>query len=283
MLLYITWDVSRELFNIGGMFPITYYGLFFALAFWCGLKVEERMFRVEGLKQEWLDKLLIYVAIATVLGARAGHCLFYEWEYFSRAPWEIFLPFSFNPFEFTGFRGLASHGAAIGILIGLWIYSRKVTKKSIFWILDRVVLPVALAAMFIRLGNLMNSEIVGLPTDMPWGFKFIHASGVMNTHLPRHPAQLYEAVCYLFSFVILMYLYWKTNAKEKQGFLFGLFLVLIFTARFFIEFLKESQEAFEDSMTLDMGQWLSIPFILAGAFMLWYSNKKYKEKRNNKV
>ena len=185
----------------------------------------------------------------------------------------MILPIRFTPeFKFTGYQGLASHGAAIGIIVGLWYYSRKISKKSIFWILDRAVIPIALAGFFIRMGNLMNSEIVGLPTTLPWGFRFVN-SGLPDPEIPRHPAQLYEALCYLLSFFVLMYLYWRTDVKKKMGFIFGAFLILIFTARFIIEFAKEVQEPWEVGMALNMGQILSIPFILAGIFMLWYSKK----------
>ena len=269
--LFINWDISPEIFNLGGI-SIRYYGLLFAVAFILGYKVEEKMFKSEGLPMAWLDKLWLYVAIATIVGARLGHCIFYDWAYYSQ-PLEMILPVRFSPeFKFTGYQGLASHGAAIGIIAGLWYYSRKVSKKSIFWILDRAVIPIALAGFFIRTGNLMNSEIVGLPTNMPWGFRFMN-SDLPNPELPRHPAQLYEAICYLFSFFVLMYLYWRTNVKKKMGFIFGAFLILIFSARFIIEFVKEVQEPWEAGMALNMGQILSIPFILAGIFMLWYSKK----------
>ena len=270
--LFINWDISPEIFNLGGI-SIRYYGLLFAVAFILGYKVEEKMFKSEGLPMAWLDKLWLYVAIATIVGARLGHCIFYDWAYYSQHPLEMILPVRFSPeFKFTGYKGLASHGAAIGIIAGLWYYSRKVSKKSIFWILDRAVIPIALAGFFIRTGNLMNSEIVGLPTNMPWGFRFMN-SDLPNPELPRHPAQLYEAICYLFSFFVLMYLYWRTNVKKKMGFIFGAFLILIFSARFIIEFVKEVQEPWEAGMALNMGQILSIPFILAGIFMLWYSKK----------
>lgn len=281
--LFINWDISPEIFNLGGI-SIRYYGLLFAVAFILGYKVEERMFRSESLPMAWLDKLWLYVAIATIVGARLGHCIFYDWAYYSQHPLEMILPVRFSPeFKFTGYQGLASHGAAIGIIAGLWYYSRKVSKKSIFWILDRAVIPIALAGFFIRTGNLMNSEIVGLPTNMPWGFRFVN-SDLPNPELPRHPAQLYEAICYLFSFFVLMYLYWRTNVKKKMGFIFGAFLLLIFSARFIIEFAKEVQEPWEAGMALNMGQILSIPFILVGIFMLWYSKKlpdmgKVKSKR----
>lgn len=270
--LFINWDISPEIFNLGDI-SIRYYGLLFAVAFILGYKVEEKMFKSEGLPMAWLDKLWLYVAIATIVGARLGHCIFYDWAYYSQHPLEMILPVRFSPeFKFTGYQGLASHGAAIGIIAGLWYYSRKVSKKSIFWILDRAVIPIALAGFFIRTGNLMNSEIVGLPTNMPWGFRFMN-SDLPNPELPRHPAQLYEAICYLFSFFVLMYLYWRTNVKKKMGFIFGAFLILIFSARFIIEFVKEVQEPWEAGMALNMGQILSIPFILVGIFMLWYSKK----------
>ncbi|MGL5681762.1 MAG: prolipoprotein diacylglyceryl transferase [Marinifilaceae bacterium] len=274
-LLYIDWNVDPTIFQIGGL-SIMYYSLFFALAFLLGYKVEERMFKSEKLPIEWLDKLWIYVAVATVIGARLGHCIFYDWAYFSQHPLEIFLPVKFAPeFRFTGFRGLASHGAAIGIIVGLWIYSKRVSKKPILWILDRAIVPIALAGFFIRMGNLMNSEIIGSVTSLPWGFRFLR-SGVLDPLTPRHPAQLYEAIFYLCSFCVLMYLYWRTNAKEKQGYLFGTFLILIFASRFLIEFVKENQEAFEDGMMLNMGQILSIPFVLAGIFFIYNANRKYR-------
>lgn len=268
---FVNWDVGPELFHLGGI-SIRYYGLLFAVAFILGYKIEEKIFKSEGLPMAWLDKLWLYVAVATVVGARLGHCIFYDWAYFSQHPLEMILPVKFEPFRFTGFQGLASHGAAIGIIAGLWYYSRKVSRKSIFWILDRAVIPIALAGFFIRMGNLMNSEIVGLPTTLPWGFRFVH-SGLENPEVPRHPAQLYEAVCYLFSFFVLMHLYWKTGVKKRMGFIFGSFLILIFSARFIIEFVKEVQEPWEAEMALDMGQWLSIPFVLTGVFMLWYSKR----------
>ena len=315
--LFIDWEVSPEIFHLGGI-SVRYYGLLFALAFVFGYKVEETMFKSEGLPIAWLDKLWIYVAVATIVGARLGHCIFYDWAYYSQHPLEMILPVRFYPeFEFTGYQGLASHGAAIGIIAGLWYYSRKVSKKSIFWILDRAVIPIALAGFFIRMGNLMNSEIVGAPTTVPWGFHFLHnndlrwlvenntieetlrqawvakfvaplgvgtsidelmKSGIAfrdsgGVYLSRHPAQLYEAICYLVSFGVLLYLYWKTQVRKKMGFIFGMFLILIFSARFVIEFFKDVQENFEITQVLNMGQRLSIPFILAGVFMLWYSKR----------
>ncbi|GHV68098.1 prolipoprotein diacylglyceryl transferase [Bacteroidia bacterium] len=275
--LFIDWDVDPVIFSVTSSMKIQYYGVLFVLAFVCGYKVQERMFKSEGIRMEWLDKLIIYVAIATIAGARLGHCLFYDWDYFSEHLLEIFLPVRFEPhYEFIGYRGLASHGAAVGIIAALWYYSKKVSKRSIFWVLDRAVIPIALSGFFIRMGNLMNSEIVGNVTEMPWGFRFLLADG--PAALPRHPAQLYESLWYLLSFAILLWTYWKTDLKSRKGFLFGMFLLLIFAFRFFVEYLKEPQEAWEVEMRLnmgmDMGQLLSIPFVLVGVWMLFRNRKR---------
>jgi prolipoprotein diacylglyceryl transferase len=266
MLLSIQWDISPEIFKLGPL-SIRWYGLLFAAAFLLGYNLVERMFKRDGIKIEWLDKLFMYTMIATIVGARFGHVFFYGWDFYSQHPGEILKVWH---------GGLASHGAAIGIITALWFYSKKISKKSILWILDYVVIPVAIAGCFIRLGNLMNSEIIGTVSDVPWAFQFIHAS-VKDPMTPRHPAQLYESICYLISFGILMYMYWKTDAKKKEGMIFGSFLVLIFTARFFIEFIKENQEAFEEGMALNMGQLLSIPFVLAGSFFIIRSIVKAKK------
>lgn len=276
-LLYIDWNPNPEIFHIGGL-SIRWYGLLFVLGFIIGLKIIERMFKHENVNKDWIDPLFMYMLIATLVGARLGHVFFYGWEYFQHHLIEIILPIRheegtsmlfglIKDWEIIGYRGLASHGGAVGILIALWLFSRKVSKKPFLWILDRVAVPTALAGVFIRLGNLMNSEIIGAPTDVLWGFRFLNA-GIINPEIPRHPSQIYEALCYLLTFATLMYLYWKTTAKDKLGFLFGVFFFMIFTARFFIEFVKENQEAFEEGMTLNMGQWLSIPFILVGAYFI---------------
>ncbi|WP_372751315.1 prolipoprotein diacylglyceryl transferase [Labilibaculum sp.] len=264
MLLSILWDIDPEIFSlpinwwIFGTISIRWYGLLFALGFLLGYYIVEKMFKRDGVELEWLDKVFIYTMIATVVGARLGHVFFYGWEFYSQHPSEIIKIWH---------GGLASHGAAIGIITALWLYSKKVSKKPMLWIMDYVVIPVALAGCFIRLGNLMNSEIIGIQTHSNWGFEFIRAS-IYEPTAPRHPAQLYESICYLISFAILMFMYWKTNAKQYQGRLFGTFFVLIFSARFFIEFVKENQEAFEQGMLLNMGQLLSIPLILMGLFFL---------------
>jgi len=270
MLLSILWDVDPEIFKIGPI-AVRWYGLLFALGFLLGYQLVERMFKKEGIPLDWLEKLFMYTLIATVVGARLGHVIFYGWEFYSQHPAEILKIWH---------GGLASHGATIGILVALYYYSKKVSKKSILWILDRVAIPVALAGFFIRTGNLMNSEIIGTQTDLAWGFQFAKVLSInghpVDPSIARHPAQLYEALCYLFSFGILMYMYWKTNAKEFSGRLIGIFFMLIFTARFFIEFIKENQEAFEEGMALNMGQLLSIPFILLGAYLAYYSFKKQR-------
>jgi len=232
------------------------------------------MFNQEKIGLKLLDSLLVYLIIATVVGARVGHCVFYDWAYFSQHPLEIILPVKFDPeFRFTGFQGLASHGGALGILVALTIWSKKISKRSLLWILDRVTVPVALVAALIRTGNLFNSEIYGVETSLPWGFVFLQNGEIVA----KHPTQIYEALCYLITFTIMMYFYWKTNAKDKTGFLTGIFFIGIFLSRFFIEFIKENQEAFEESMALNMGQLLSIPFVLAGVFLIFRGKIKVQK------
>ena len=257
---FITWTISKELISIG---PITvrWYGLMFAIAFYLGYKIVEKMFKSEGINLEWLEKLFVYVIVATILGARFGHVFFYGWDFYSQNPGEILKIWH---------GGLASHGGAIGILIAIYLFSKKVTHKPMLWTLDRLAVPVALAAMFIRLGNLFNSEIYGIETSLAWGFIFANEGETM----PKHPTQIYEALCYLTTFVVLMYQYWRTNAKQMQGRLFGIFMMGIFVARFCIEFIKQDQEAFEAGMLLNMGQILSIPFILIGLFFFVRSFKR---------
>jgi prolipoprotein diacylglyceryl transferase len=213
------------------------------------------MLKSEKVPQKWIDSLFFYIIIATIVGARLGHVFFYGWEYYSQHPGEILKVWH---------GGLASHGGALGIIIALLIHSKLITKRNVFWTIDRIVVPTALVAGFIRLGNLMNSEIYGIETSLPWGFIFERNGETV----PKHPTQIYEALAYFISFGILRYLYWRTRAKHKEGLISGAFFVLIFSARFFIEFIKEDQEAFEATMALNMGQWLSIPFVLAGLFLM---------------
>lgn len=268
-LSFITWNVNPEIFSLGPL-SIRWYGLLFASGFLIGYYIGEKMLKSEGVDQKWLDSLFFYLIIATVIGARLGHVFFYGWDYYSQNPKEIFMIWH---------GGLASHGGALGIIIAMYIHSRKVTKRTVLWTLDRVAVPTALVGAFIRTGNLMNSEIYGIETNLPWGFIFERNGELMA----KHPTQIYEALAYLLAFAILMFLYWKTNSKNRPGLLLGAFFVLIFTARLFIEFIKEDQEAFEAGMTLNMGQWLSIPFVVLGVFLIIRALKLPEKRFQNKI
>lgn len=268
LLSFIHWNANPEIFHLGPL-SVRWYGFLFASGFLIGYYIGEKMLRSEGVPQKWIDSVFFYIIIATILGARLGHVFFYGWDYYSQNPGEIFKVWH---------GGLSSHGGTLGILIAIIIYSKVVTKRSMLWILDRIVVPTALVAAFIRLGNLMNSEIYGVQTTLPWGFVFERNGETVA----KHPTQLYEAFSYILTFVVLTYMYWKTRAKNKEGLIFGLFFMFIFGARFFIEFIKEDQEAFEAGMVLNMGQWLSIPFVLGGLFLairaLKLPEKIYKNK-----
>jgi len=259
----ISWNVDPEIFSIGQL-SIRWYGLLFASAFLSGYIVFSRYLTTERLNSEMLDQLLIYIAVGTVLGARLGHCFFYEPDYFLKNPLEILKIWK---------GGLASHGAAIGILLSLWLYVRKY-KLSFLWLIDRIVIVVALGGAFIRLGNLFNSEIYGLPTDLPFGIEFVRDrlydsnTGELLPTVARHPTQLYEAISYLIIFSILLTFYKKRHLVVRDGYIFGVFMILLFSARFFIEFVKNDQVAFEAGMQINMGQVLSLPFILAGVLMI---------------
>ena len=263
LLEYIRWNVNPEIFRIGN-FAVRWYGLLFAAGFFFGYLIMAKMFRKEGYPVELLDKLTLYVAVGTIVGARLGHVCFYEPAYFCQHPVEILKIWH---------GGLASHGAAIGILLSIWLFQKN-TERPFLWTIDRVVVVVALAGFFIRMGNLMNSEIYGVQTSLPWGFIFVRN----HETVPKHPTQIYEALSYLAIFFYLRWIYWKREGRVPEGLLFALFLILVFTARFFIEFIKEPQETFEQTMPLDMGQILSIPFILTGLALLWYVLKKEKDE-----
>ncbi|MFD0977813.1 prolipoprotein diacylglyceryl transferase [Salinimicrobium gaetbulicola] len=254
-----------------GFFTIHYYSLMFVIAFTLGWYLMKNIFKREGVSLEKLDSLFIYMVLSILIGARLGHVIFYDWDYFQHHLLEIFLPVRFEPeFEFTGFRGLASHGAAIGVIIAMYMYSRNVLKKPVLWILDRIVVPVASGGIFVRIGNFMNSEIVGKPTGSDYGVVFTK----LGEDFARHPAQLYESACYLVVFIILWLTYWKTEKRNKLGYLFGLFLVLLWTVRFFVEFIKEPQVGERVNWVLNTGQWLSIPFILAGFYFMFRPSTK---------
>ncbi len=260
-LAIITWDINPEIFRIGSFAP-RWYGVLFASGFLFGYLIFRKIFRNEGLKDELLDRLTIYVALGTIIGARLGHCLFYEPSYYLSNPLEILKIWH---------GGLASHGAAIGILLALWLFVRK-EKKPYMWVLDRIVIVAALGGALIRLGNLMNSEIYGTETTLPWGFVFLRNGETV----PKHPTQIYEALAYFITFIILYRIYWNKKGKFISGLPFSLFLILVFVFRFFVEYVKEDQVAFEAGMTLNMGQWLSVPFILIGIVTLLFSLKRRK-------
>jgi prolipoprotein diacylglyceryl transferase len=271
MLNYITWTFKPELFFLGG-WEVRWYGLFFAIAFYVGLLMMTKMFSCEKVKPGWVDSLFIYIILAVIVGARLGHVFFYAWDSYKENPLEILKIWE---------GGLASHGGAIGIIVAVALFSRYVTHRNMLWTLDRLVVPVAFAAILIRLGNLANHEIYGHTTNLPWGFRFVenvrawqHGAAPIFTQ-PSHPTQLYEAGCYLITFLIVYFLYWKhKTARFREGLLFGITLVCIFLSRFLIEFIKEDQEAFEADMVLNMGQWLSIPFVIGGVFLVWRALKR---------
>lgn len=277
MILAINWSVDSEL--IDGWKTPNLYGLLFVTGLVLGYFVIRRMFRREGIADAILDKLVLYMVLATIIGARLGHVLFYgpywdgpngETGYFSH-PEEIFKIWE---------GGLASHGGIGAIVFALWLFSRRVSKRPVLWIMDRMTAAGAIGGCFIRLGNLVNHEIVGNVTDVPWGFKFLYHDCAYPYTCPweeipaRHPAQLYEALAYLLIFSIMIYMYWKRNAWRRPGLMLGTFFVLLFGARFLIEFVKIGQTARDDVFAINTGQMLSIPFILAGAFILWRALKK---------
>ncbi len=259
LLLYITWDVNPEIFNFGG-FAVRWYGLLFALAFYLGYYILAKVFRIENKSMEMLDALVLYALLGIVIGARLGHVIFYDLDFYLKNPLEILMIWH---------GGLASHGAAIGLLLALYFYVKKYSEVSYVWILDRITLPVAAGAVFVRLGNLFNSEIVGKPTELPWGFIFVRN----GESFARHPAQLYEAFAYLIIFLVLRTLYYKYKQNIRPGMLIGMTLIMIFGFRFAIEFLKEIQSPFEASLPLDMGQILSIPMVLLGFYFLLFYGK----------
>ncbi len=261
-LQIIPWNVDPEIFRIGN-FAVRWYGLLFASGFVFGYYILRKVFKNEGLGDATLDRLTVYVAVGTIIGARLGHCLFYEPAFYLANPIQIL-------YVWKG--GLASHGAAIGILLALWLFVRK-EKKPFIWAIDRVVIVVALAGALIRLGNLMNSEIYGVETNLPWGFVFLRN----GENAPKHPTQIYESLAYLITFVILLRVYWKNKGKQRPGLLFGLFLILVFGFRFLVEYIKNDQETFEAGMKFNMGQLLSIPFIIAGIALLVWAYRKIPE------
>lgn len=276
MLNFITWTANPNLYD--GFVTVRWYGLMFAIGFLVGYEIVYRIFKYEGAPERWLAPLFFFVVIATVVGARLGHVFFYEWDHYSQHPGDILKIWE---------GGLASHGGTIGIIIAIFIFSWMVTKKSVLWTLDRLCIPIGFVGALIRIGNLMNHEIYGGPTDLPWGFCFIknineYVQGATPIFtVPSHPTQIYEAICYLLVFAVCMWLYWRRNAQERPGFILGVFLIGIFASRFFVEFVKEVQVDWEESMRssigLDQGQLLSIPFIIAGVWLVVRALRRPRE------
>lgn len=260
ILDFVVWNADPAIFSLGPL-TVRWYGLMFAIGFFIGYQIVARMFKHEGAPESWLGVLLIYLVVGTVVGARLGHVFFYQWDYYSQHPGEILKIWE---------GGLASHGGTIGNIIALLLFSWLVSKKPASWVFDKIVVAVALVAALIRLGNLMNSEIYGGTTTLPWGFIFVRDGRT----LPAHPTQLYEAGCYFVLFALLMWMYWKRNAEERPWLLTGVFFVWTFGTRFLIEYVKNVQVASEYAMIekygMNLGQMLSIPFILIGAgLIIW--------------
>lgn len=268
----ITWDVDPVMFKAGA-FALRYYGFFFVLAFVVSYLLLRRFFKREQISLPDFERFLWYTFIGAILGARLGHCFFYDPAYYLANPLEILLPLHFldeGGFKFVGFQGMASHGGAIGLIIAVYLYSRK-TKNSFIRAFDLIVVASPLGAFFIRLANLMNSEIVGVPTNSDWGFIFTRID-----QIPRHPAQLYEAIAYLVVFLIMITLYYTVNHRIRKGGLFGIALTIGFSARFMIEFVKVPQTGFENDFVLNMGQILSVPFIVSGLILIVFGVKAKK-------
>lgn len=272
--LSIVWDPNPIAFSIGSL-EVAWYGISWAAALLIALWIYTRMVKREGLDPRIIDSGFLYGVLATVIGSRLGHCLFYEPQEYLLDPFMSDFPW-IKLLDIRG-GGMASHGAAVGLLIGLWLFVRK-WKLPYIWVLDRVAVMVPIGGALVRLGNLMNSEIYGDPTSLPWGFIFVQNGETV----PMHPTQIYEAVAYLVIFLLLAHLYWRTQlAQQKRGVIFGLFLILLFAVRFVIESIKLPQEAWEQNMALNMGQILSLPFIVAGVAILWWAWRRPAQPYTN--
>lgn len=282
-MLSILWDVTPEI--IDGWKTPNWYGILFVTGLIIGYFVVKRMYKQANMSEESLDKLVIYMVVATIVGARLGHVLFYGpyWDQFTPDGYLIEEGYFSHPLSILKVweGGLASHGGILAIAIALIIYSKRVIHKPVLWVLDRIAAPGAIGGAFIRLGNLMNSEIVGKESDAPWAFEFVH---YWNEDIgaydptPRHPAQLYEAIAYFLIFLIIMYMFWKMSAWKRPGVILGTFFILLFSARFFIEFFKVGQAARDAGLSINTGQWLSVPFIIAGIIILiWGLKQKPQE------
>lgn len=270
MLNYIVWNVDPVAFSLGPL-EIRWYGVIYALGFFLAITIIGKTFKHDGAPEAWLDKVFIYMILGVIVGARLGHCFFYGWEYYSQHPWEILMVWH---------GGLASHGGAAAMVLVAWLLSRYMTHQNIFWLGDRCFVGSALVAAMIRIGNLMNSEIYGTPTTLPWGFIFMRGNERFyddaGNLLPCHPTQLYESIAYLLVFALLMWLYWKRDAGRYNGLLTGVGFTGIFLTRQFIELLKNPQEDFEAAMMFNMGQWLSVPFVIFGIVLIIRALRKGK-------
>jgi prolipoprotein diacylglyceryl transferase len=272
--IQIIWEPASDGIRLFGNFKIHYYSMMWIVAFVLGYRIMKKIYTNENQSEKKLDSLFMYSVLGIMIGARLGHVIFYQVELFHEDFFSVFLPFKFSGgFEFTGFRGLASHGATIGMIVSMYLYNKKVLKKSILWILDRVVIACASGAIFIRIGNFFNSEIIGKPAEegLPWAVVFKNIDNI-----PRHPGQLYEAFGYLFVFLIVYFIYWKTKKGMQEGYLFGLFLLLLMTVRVFVEQFKIAQVDGREDWILgfNTGQILSIPFILIGIYFMFFYKKK---------
>ena len=280
ILFKIDWAPNEVFLNLGPL-TIYWYSVMFIIAFSLGYYIVQKIYINDNKPVALVEPLFIYVVFGTLLGARLGEVFFYNWDYFQNNLVEILLPIKndsnssmlfglVDGYKFVGYRGLASHGATIGIITAMFIYKFKFKYDSVLWIFDRIVIPISVGGMFVRIGNFFNSEIVGNYTNSNFGVVFKNNGEIF----PRHPAQLYEAFGYLLLFILLWNIYWKTDLKKYKGFIFGLFLTYLFTIRFLVEYVKESQGGFEESLgILSTGQWLSIPFILIGIILMIYSRK----------
>lgn len=262
----IEWAPNEKIFSLGPI-AIHWYSMMFLLAFYIGFQILKKIYIKEKKNVALLDPFLVHMVLGTIIGARLGEVFFYNWEYFQNNLLEIFLPIKLNDsgVDFIGFRGLSSHGATVGIIISIFIYKIRYKYDSVLWIFDRLVIAVAIGGMFVRIGNFFNSEIVGKFTNSDFGVVFLNR----GDSLPRHPAQLYEAFGYLILFILLVFIYNKTKLSLKKGFIFGFFLITLFTIRFVVEYVKESQGGIEKTLgIISTGQWLSIPFIIIGILLM---------------
>tara|TARA_B100000941_G_scaffold287893_1_gene263855 strand:- start:2188 stop:3018 length:831 start_codon:yes stop_codon:yes gene_type:complete len=262
----IEWAPNEKIFSLGPI-AIHWYSVMFLLAFYIGFQILKKIYIKEKKNVALLDPFLVHMVLGTIIGARLGEVFFYNWEYFQNNLLEIFLPIKLNDsgVDFIGFRGLSSHGATVGIIISIFIYKIRYKYDSVLWIFDRLVIAVAVGGMFVRIGNFINSEIVGKFTNSDFGVVFLNR----GDSLPRHPAQLYEAFGYLILFILLVLIYNKTKLSLKKGFIFGFFLITLFTIRFVVEYVKESQGGIEKTLgIISTGQWLSIPFIIIGILLM---------------